>query len=176
MTKKVILLILTMLNFNICFSQEGIKSPFKFDVKINNYSDSSKLVSLKVCNKSFKTIFVSDYPPSSSYLDESLCSFSLNYSTNYSDPMLMPNIELKMWKLSPFRCFNVDKIKKTNHINTIYVDFDFYFKSFIKKSSVNLTQAKDKKKVTLTMKEFFVELFFEVKQLSYLSEKIKIGH
>ena len=160
--------------FNVGISQE-IDNPFKLKVNVNDsYSDSTMLVTLKVCNYSFKTYYVSDYPPNSKYHNDSLCGFSLNYSNSYSDPLVTPYIVLELWKLSPFQCFKVDKIRKSNYLKTAYVDFDYFSKSTVNSLNVDLTKVKKKRKYSLTVEEYFVDLFFKAETNSYLSYRINL--
>lgn len=174
MTKITLILALILSIYSVGISQE-INAPFRLKVKIDeNHSDSTKLVTLKVCNNSFKTYFVSDHPPNSTYLNDSLCGFSLNYSNSYSDPLVTPYIILELWKLSPFKCFEVDKVKKSDYLKTVFVDFDFYAKSTVKKFDIDLDKVKRKNKYALTVEEYFVDLFFKTEVNSFLSYKINL--
>jgi len=174
MNKIFPILVFFLIIFKVGISQE-IDNPFKIKINVNdNHSDSTKLVTLKVCNYSLKTYFVSDYPPNSKYLNDSLCGFSLNYSNSYSDPLITPYIILELWKLSPFQCFKVEKIRESNYLKTAFVDFDYYSKSTINNLNIDLSKIKRKRKYSLTVEEYFNDLFFKADINSYLSYKINL--
>lgn len=174
MNKITPVLIFFLIICKIGISQE-IDNPFKININVSDsHSDSTKLVTLKVCNYSLKTYFISDNPPNSKYHNDSLCGFILNYSNSYSDPLVTPYIVLELWKLSPLQCFKVEKIRKSNFLKTAYVDFDYYSKSIINSLNIDLTKVKKKRKYSLTVEEYFVDLFFKTETNSYLSYKINL--
>lgn len=175
--KKVILVFLTLFTYGICSAQTEIKAPFNIKVKIKkNSNDSIKNVEIKLTNLSFKTYYLSNYlPTNSTYSADSICGFSLNYTNNYSDPLISPNaiVDFIVWK--PFQTVRIQKSKVSDSIKTVYVDFDYINRQILnEKNKKIVSKNKKKNRIEMTYQEFFNNVWLSNDAFIFLDYKIKV--
>lgn len=174
MIMKLLFTLLTFIAIQTGYSQSEIQYPFKLKVNINQSNgDSVKTVSIKIVNRSLETYYLSKYPPSNSnYVSDSLCGFSMNYSVNYSDPLLMPKMKIDFWKLKPFQSIKIEKEKLSDYIGKIYIDFDYFSINSLSDSIVSALREHSGKRINLTMEQFFNEIYFTDKSTFFFEEKM----
>lgn len=149
--------------FNLfAYSQTTLEAPFKLKVKIKEgKNDSIKTINVKIKNLSFNTYYISNYPLNSNYIQDSICGFSLNYSINQSDPLLMPNEKVDFYVAKPFHSVSFEKEKISKQLNVVYVDFEFIAKHQLKSKNKKLIKENIKKgKLILSHYQFFNEIWY----------------
>lgn len=138
---------------------------FKFRVSIDTttYENESE-INVVIKNRSLKTIYISSYDYKNRLThSDSISSFSLDYVANYSDPLIMPNLEIPFYVLHPFGKIQLTKKKKNKIVNQINISFDYFSKSQLKsqKDVEVILKKSDNRKIYLKMKDFYNKLYLQ---------------
>ena len=158
---------ITLLFFSIFYgligySQSEIDAPFKIKVKVKKASDDSAgIIKVRIRNLSTKTFYISNYPAKYINPIDSIGYISLNYSENYSDPLLMPDLTVAFFKLKPFRSIVIERQRLINSINILHLDFEFIAKDRLNKKNRELIlENRNNDTLVLTHQEFFNDIWY----------------
>ena len=152
---------LCLLALNSFSQNKSISKKFLFTVKVDTSLQNNETeVYLTIQNRSLKTVYISNHNYKNSYyLSDSICGFSLNYTENYSDPLLIPNMEISFYRLKPYGKICVSKTKKNKVIKQVTLDFDYFIKSQLKKNKTSYSIKKDK--LYIEMIKFYKDIYQE---------------
>tara|TARA_B100000965_G_scaffold402288_1_gene427925 strand:+ start:1101 stop:1631 length:531 start_codon:yes stop_codon:yes gene_type:complete len=157
-------------------AQTEIKAPFKVSAKVSDVkNDSTELINIRIRNLSSNTYFIANYPYGFLNPIDSIGYVSLNYSSNYSDPLLMPNDTVDFLVLKPFRSIKIVRERLIKSIDLLQLDFEFIAEHKLDKRNLEvITKNRKKRRLTLTHREFFNDIWYADNATRIVEYELKI--